>query len=173
MSSDDGSSDSAAERAVLRNQGVYLPSALAAYRSRKQLTSRLRFDPEAVQPRWRYARIAVAVLALVLAASLVAHVPFGSVGTVVGVNEDLVVIARSVDEPITGSPELILRVAGARYLVNVIEEEVVEEGDIPLQVTVMSIQAGAVLDDAVVGAPAMLEFGSRPLLVDMLRRGRP
>jgi len=156
---------------ALRSQDLYLPSAVAAYRAKPRGPGPMRFDPGAMAPRWKYIIIAAAVLTLVLTAALVTPVSYGPSGTVINTEGRLIAVASNADQGVGWSTEVTLRIGADRYAGTVVAEELVEEGQVPVLITMVELN-DRVPGEEVIGSFAMVEAGKRSLLVDILRKGR-
>lgn len=160
-------------RQLIPGQGIYLPAAVAAYQSRPVGASQSTdFDPATMQPRWRAANMALLVLALLLVAGALTPVPVGTPGTIVGAQGSDVVVALSSPEAPGRLTEVDLRLGEARLTGVVMAVDYVDEGPAPVPLVLVEMPGADLVREEDVGSPVVLEVGSRPILVDILRRGQ-
>lgn len=147
-------------------EGVYRPSAVAAYRAAPRGGARTDFDAERMAPRWRWALMGALLVAAAVAVGLLVRVPVGPAGTLAGANgRDSVIAFPAFSPPVKGS-EVVLRF-GDRVLTGQVKDSQAGEGGFQVTMLLVELPETAGVDDLEDGARVVLDQGTRPLLLDI------
>ncbi|MFJ8809905.1 hypothetical protein [Streptomyces sp. NPDC102490] len=152
-------------------EGVYRPSMVAAYRANPRGAAPAGFDAGRMTPRWRWAVIGALLVVATVVAGLLVRVPVGPTGVLAGTTGREAVLAfPSLKPPAKGS-DVALRLDDSRTVSARVKDTQAGQGGRQVTMVLVELPASFDLRSVEEGAEAVLDQGTRPLLLDLWERG--